>query len=194
MTKNKIVLPGEQVSTSEELLPGDGTFEEDGIIRAERIGTYEIDEKYRRAKVKPLTSTPVTLRKGDIVLAEVGSVRSNMIIARVIHVTGKKRSISGDTNGTLRVSEISNGYVKDPSTEFAPGDIIRAKVTQVKPNVQLATKDNDLGTIKAICSKCKHSLERKGNMLECNNCGNKEKRKTATDYGNYDLNLSLIHI
>ena len=187
MTKNKIVLPGEQVSTSEELLPGDGTFEEDGIIRAERVGTYVVDEKYRRAKVKPLTSTPVTLRKGDIVLAEVGSVRSNMIIARVIHVTGKKRSISGDTNGTLRVSEISNGYVKDPSTEFAPGDIIRAKVTQVKPNVQLATKDNDLGTIKAICSKCKRSLELKGNMLECNNCGNKEKRKTAIDYGNYDL-------
>ena len=50
MTKNKIVLPGEQVSTSEELLPGDGTFEEDGIIRAERIGTYEIDEKYRQNK------------------------------------------------------------------------------------------------------------------------------------------------
>ena len=147
MVKDKIVLPGEQVSTSEELLPGDGTFEEDGIIRAERIGTYVVDEKYRRAKVIPLTSVPVTLRKGDIVLAQVGSVRSNMVIAEVIHIIGKKRSISGDTNGTLRVSEISNGYVKDPTTEFAPGDIIRAKVVQVKPNIQLATKDNDLGAV-----------------------------------------------
>ena len=153
MTKNKIVLPGEQVSTSEELLPGDGTFEEDGIIRATRIGTYVVDEKHRRAKIKPLTSIPVELKRGDIVLAKVGSVRSNMVIAEVIHVAGKSRAISGDTNGTLRVSEISNGYVKDPSTEFAPGDIIRAKVTQVKPNIQLATKDNDLGTIRAICSK-----------------------------------------
>ena len=95
MTKNKIVLPGEQVSTSEELLPGDGTYEEDGIIRAARVGTYEIDEKHRRAKIKPLTSTPVTLRRGDIILAEVGSVRSNMVIAEVIHVAGKKRGISG---------------------------------------------------------------------------------------------------
>ena len=188
MSKNKIVLPGEQVSTSEELMPGDGTFEEDGIIRADIVGTYHVDEKHRRAKVKPLTSTPVTLRKGDIVLAKVGSVRSNMIIAEVIHVTGKKRAVSGDTNGTLRVSEISNGYVKDPTTEFAPGDIIRAKVVQVKPNIQLATKDNDLGAIKSMCSKCRKSLERKGNILECANCGNKEKRRMANDFGNYDLN------
>jgi len=110
-----------------------------------------------------------------------------MVIAEVIHVIGKKRAVSGDTNGTLRVSEISNGYVKDPSTEFAPGDIIRAKVTQVKPNVQLATKDKDLGTIRALCMKCRKPLEIKGNILECNNCGRKEKRKTAVDYGHYDL-------
>lgn len=187
MTKDKIVLPGDQVSTSEELLPGDGTYEEDGVIRATRIGTYIVDEQHRKAKVKPLTSTPVLIKRGDIILAKVGSVRSNMIIADVIHVTGKNRAISGDTNGTLRVSEISNGYIKDPSTEFAPGDIIRAKVTQVKPNIQLATKDKDLGTIRAICSKCRHSLQKKDNILECTNCGNKEKRKTTIDYGNYDL-------
>lgn len=187
MTKDKFVLPGEQVSTSEELLPGDGTFEEDGIVRASRVGTYTIDEKHRRAIVKPLTSIPVEIRRGDIVLARVNSVRSSMVIADVIHVIGKNRSISGDTNGTLRVSEISNGYVKDPATEFAPGDIIRAKVTQIKPSLQLATKDRDLGAIKAMCTKCRHSLILKGDLLECENCRNKEKRKTANDYGSYDL-------
>lgn len=186
--ENKIVLPGEQVSTSEELLPGDGTFEEDGIIRASRLGIFFVDQKHKKVIVKPLTSIPVELKKGDIVLAHVNSVRSNMVIADVMHVIGKKRAISGDTNGTLRVSEISTGYVKDPSTEFAPGDIIRAKVTQVKPSIQLATKDRDLGTIKAICSKCRHSLIRIGNMLECENCGNKEKRRYASDYGFVDPN------
>lgn len=187
MTKNKFVLPGEQVSTSEELLPGDGTFEEDGIVRASRVGTYTIDEKHRRAIVKPLTSIPVEIRRGDIVLARVNSVRSSMVIVDVIHVIGKNRSISGDTNGTLRVSEISDGYVKDPATEYAPGDIIRAKITQIRPSLQLATKDRDLGVIKAMCTKCRHSLILKGNLLECENCRNKEKRKTANDYGSYDL-------
>ncbi len=188
MSKNKIFLPGDQVSTSEELLPGDGTFEEDGIIRATRVGTFIVDEKHKRAVIKPLTSTPVELKRGDIVLALANSVRSNMIIADVIHVIGKQRAISGDTNGTLRVSEISNGYVKDPSTEFAPGDIFRAKVVQVKPSIQLATKESDLGVIKSMCSKCRHPLINKGNILECENCNNKERRKTANDYGKFDLN------
>ena len=187
MTKDKLVLPGDKVSTSEELLPGNGTFEEDGIIRANRVGIYTVDEKHRRAVIKPVTSVPIELRRGDVVLAEVGSVRSSMIIANVFHVIGKKRSISGDTNGTLRVSEISKSYVKDPATEFSPGDIIRAKVAQVKPSVQLETKDNDFGVIRGLCSKCRHPLIRKGGILECENCKNNEKRKLAVDYGNYDL-------
>ena len=188
MTKDKIVLPGDQVSTSEELLPGDGTFEENGVIKSAIIGTYFIDGKNRRAQVKPLTSIPVLIKKGDIVLAEVMSVRSNMVIANVIHVTGKERAISGDRNGTLRVSEISHSYVKDPSFEYAPGDIIRAKVTQVKPSIQLATKDKDLGAIRALCKKCRHLLIKKDNILECNNCGNKERRTIAIDYGDYNVN------
>lgn len=187
MTKPQIVMPGDQVSTSEELMPGDGTFESEGIIRASRIGTYVVDEKHRCAMVKPLTSIPVELKRGDIVLAQVNSVRSSMIIADVFHVAGKRRIISGDTNGTLRVSEISTGYVKDPSTEFQVGDIIRAKVIQIKPNIQLATKDGELGVIKGLCTKCRHPLVRKGNMLECEHCGHKEKRRMAVDYGDYDL-------
>jgi len=86
MNENSIVLPGEKLSTSEELLSGDGTFEEDGIIRSARVGKYVIDEKKRSAMVKPLTSVPILLKKGDTVLAEVRLVRSSMIIAEVIHV------------------------------------------------------------------------------------------------------------
>lgn len=185
---DKIVMPGEKLSTSEELLPGEGTFEEDGIIRAARVGKYVVNEKYRRAEVKPVTSTPVIIKKGDIVIAGVESVRSSMIIANVIHVVGKNRNISGDTNATLRVSEIARGYVKDPSTEFGVGDLIRAKVTQVKPSLQLTTKDNEFGAIKSLCSKCRNLLVKKGGILECENCGNKQKRRITTDYGKLDFN------
>ena len=68
MIQNKMVLPGDKLSTSEELLLGEGTFEEDGIIRAARVGKYVVDEKHRRATVKPATSIPVVLKKGDIVV------------------------------------------------------------------------------------------------------------------------------
>lgn len=185
---DKIVMPGDQLSTSEELLPGEGTFEDDGIVRAAIVGKYIVNEKYRRAEVKPLTSIPVIIKKGDIVIAKVESIRSSMVIADVVHVIGKNRAISGDTNATLRVSEISRGYVKDPSTEFGVGDFIRAKVTQVKPSLQLETKDRDLGAIKSLCTKCRHPLVKKGDMLECKNCSNKQKRRITDDYGNMDIN------
>jgi exosome complex component CSL4 len=186
--KGKIVLPGDKLSTSEELLAGDGTFEEDGIIRAYRMGFYDIDEKRHTAMVKPLTSIPVVVKKGDFVLAHASSVRSMMVIADVFHVIKQNRSVSGDTNGTIHVSEISDGYVKSPEDKYSVGDIIRARVTQVSPSIQLTTKGKDLGTIKSFCQRCRNPLIKKDNFLECPHCGHKEKRKTAQDYGQYDLN------
>ena len=143
--KQKFVMPGDQLSTSEELLPGEGTFEENGIIRAARIGTYVVNEKHRTAEVKPASSVPVVLKKGDIVIAKVIVAKSTMIIADVVHVTGKNRSISGDTDATIHVKEIAQGFIKDASTEYKPEDYIRAKVIQVKPSVQLQTKDRICG-------------------------------------------------
>lgn len=185
--KKNIVFPGDKLSTSEELLAGDGTYEDEGVIRAARIGEYEVDTKAHAAMVKPVTSTPVLLKKGDTVLAEVRSVRSSMIIADVIHVIGKSRAISGDTNGTLHISEISQSYVKDPESVFTLGDIFRAKVTQVTPSIQLATKGGDFGVIKGFCSECRNPLEKKDGVLECPVCGHREKRKMASDYGTFDL-------
>ena len=184
MTEKKIVLPGDKLSTSEELLSGEGTFEEDGVIRASQLGTYFVDSKHKRAKVKPLTNSPIILKKGDIVLAEVRMIRSSMVIADVIHIIGSNRAISGDTNGTLRVSEISKGYIKDPTDVFSLGDIFRAKVTQVKPSIQLETKDQKFGVIKGFCSKCRGNLVKKDKILECEKCGNKERRLISNDFGN----------
>ena len=185
--KQKFVMPGDQLSTSEELLPGDGTFEENGIIRAARIGTYVVDEKHRTAEVQPASSTPVILNRGDVVIARVTNAKPTMIIAEVVHVTGKNRSVSSDTDATIHVKEIAQGFIKDASTEYKTEDYIRAKVIQVKPSVQLQTKERNLGSIKALCSKCRHPLIKKSQGLECENCGNKEHRRIADDYGNLDI-------
>jgi len=131
--KEKIVMPGDQLSTSEELLPGEGTFEEDGIIRAAIAGEYIVDEKYRKAKVKPATSVPVLLKKGDIVIAQVAMVKTSMVIANVIHVTGKNRSVSGDTNGTIHVKEIglrmvSFSSIISSSSSFFPFLIVLSSI------------------------------------------------------------------
>ena len=185
--KEQLVMPGDQLSTSEELLPGDGTYEENGIIRASRVGRYSINEKSHHAEVKPVTSIPVQIRNGDTVIARVVMVKTSMVIADVIHVAGKNRGISGDSNGTIHVKEIAGGYIKDAGTEYHTGDYIRARVIQTKPSLQLATKDRHLGVIKSLCGKCRGSFIRKGPDLECSQCGYRDKRCLAEDYGNYDL-------
>ena len=187
MEKDKIVMPGDQLSTSEELLPGDGTYEENGIIKAAIVGKFSIDNKFRRAIVRPVTSTPVIVKKGDAVIADVRMVKPLMVVAEVIHVIGKNRAVSGDTNGTIHASEISQAYVKDAQTEYRTGDIVRAKVIQTNPSLQLSTKDRTHGAIKSLCVKCRYPLIKKGGQLQCDNCGNRERRKTAIDYGEIDL-------
>jgi exosome complex component CSL4 len=184
---DKLVMPGDQLSTVEELLPGEGTFEENGVVRAARLGYYEIDQKHRSAQVRPITSIPVIVNKGDTVLARVSMVKPSMIITEVIHVIGKNRSVSSETDSTIHVKEIAQGYIKDASTEYKVQDIVRAKVIQVTPSVQLTTRDKNLGSIIALCSKCRHQLVKKGQQLECENCGNREHRRIADDYGSIDV-------
>jgi exosome complex component CSL4 len=184
---DKLVMPGDQLSTVEELLAGEGTFEENGIVRAARLGYYIVDQKHRSAQVKPITSVPVVVEKGDTVLATVKSTRESMIILQVDHVIGKDRQVSSDRDATIHVKEIAQGYIKDAKTEYKVEDILRAKVFQVNPSVQLTTKDRNLGAIMALCSKCRHPLVKKGQQLECENCGNREHRRVAEDYGQIDV-------
>jgi exosome complex component CSL4 len=189
MEKRKIVMPGETLATAEELVAGEGTFEEDGYIKASRIGEYVADAKYKTAIVKPLTNVPTVLKVGDTVFAEIKNVKSQMAIADVVHVLNKDRSIAGNASATLHVSEISKEYVKDAMSEYKTGDIIRARIIQTTPSLQLSTKGKTFGVIKALCRDCRSFLQKKGEILECKNCGSRERRKIAVDYGKGYLDL-----
>ncbi|HID25718.1 MAG TPA: RNA-binding protein [Thermoplasmata archaeon] len=189
MNKKRIVMPGETLAMVEELTAGDGTFEENGLIKASRVGEYVVDEKNKTAWVAPLTDVPTILKKGDKVLAEVRNVKNQMVIVDVVHVVNKRRNIAGNVNGTIRVSEIAKGYVKEANTEYRTGDIVRAKVIQVTPSLQLSTKGKEFGVIRALCSMCKSLLDYTNGYLECRRCGNREKRKMAIDYGKGYFNL-----
>src|SRR2546428_10898055 len=67
------------------------------------------------------------------------------------------------------------------------GDIIRAKVIQVKPSLQLTTAETTLGVVKALCSVCRGPLELRGRELYCPRDERTERRKVAADYA--DLRL-----
>src|SRR5437870_12972197 len=112
-----------------------------------------------------------------------------MAEATIAAVHGSKREITGETEGAIHVSKISNDYVDDIHNAFHLGDIVRAKVIQVKPSLQLTTAEPTLGVVKALCSVCRGPLEMRGRELYCPRDERSERRKLAADYA--DLKLSV---
>lgn len=182
MTK-KLVIPGEFVAVSEEYMAGDGTYDHDGKIFSVCVGELELDTKHKVARVKPL-NPPVQLNVGDVVCGVVQDVKETMAMLTVATCEGKDREITGDTDASLHISKISSGYTENIKNEYRIGDIVRAVVIQTRPSLQLATDRNDLGVLRALCTRCRLPLVKKGKDLFCENCERVEARKVATDYSN----------
>ena len=137
-----------------------------------------------REKVAKVPQEPlVVLRTGTAVLP--GNDVRDMKYVRFAR--RKDRDITGDTSATIHISKLSSDYVQDVGREFRPGDLIRAKVIQTKPSVQLSTQEPHFGVVKASCRKCRAPLSVHGKALKCEPCERVENRKVADDYG--DINF-----
>jgi len=181
--EGSVVLPGDVVAMAEELMPGEGTFQDDGAIRSSVVGKFRVDRKKLLAIVEPLTGQPLILKEGDTVICEVKQVMDNMVLTDIIHVAGKRRQIAREGDAALFIANISDEFVTHPSTKYRIGDIVRARIIKVDPLIQVSTKGREFGVIKAFCTNCRKPLIKRGNTLECPVCGRKEERKIADDYG-----------
>lgn len=178
----KKVLPGEPVATAEEYIAGQGTYESEGTIYATGIGTLRLDDKNKMARLK-FDNPPMSVCIGDKVFCEITNVRSSMVVCAIQAIEGSKRSVTGDTTGTIHVSKISNKYVEDATREYRLTDIIRAEVIQVKPSIQLTTAKPHLGVILARCRNCREPMDRQQDTkLYCEHCERTEYRKVSNDY------------
>lgn len=179
----RLVLPGEEICTSEESLPGKCTYETGGIVYASSLGTVKLDTKEMKVDVIPL-NPPVVPMLGDTVIGLVTDIRSSMAMIDVIAVEGKTRKISGDESAAIHISKVSETYTQDMGREFRIGDLVRAKVIQVKPSLQLSSVGSNFGVIRALCLRCRNPLRLKDSALFCGRCERVETRKIASDYGN----------
>jgi len=178
------VLPGDFLATSEEFVPGEGAYEEDGKIYSSAVGMVLVDIRTKRISVFAKTKTPPILKIGDIVLGRIEEVRDQFATVTLAAMRGKEeRELPPPKMGLIHISKAQAGYVKDLSRLFKPGDIIRAKVlgAQREP-VQLTTIGKEFGVLVALCSRCRTVLEKDGNKLKCPNCGSVEIRKMTPDY------------
>lgn len=185
MKDGEFVLPGTFLGVAEEFLPGKGAYEEDGKVYAATIGIAEYDMKGRKAQVNPVVSQPPSPSMGDVVVCQVVAMREKMALVEILALKNHEdREVTGSTKARIYISQSSPRYVKDLSNEFRINDVVRARVKKAhKEPLELSTVENNLGVIRALCTKCRTVLKVKGNVLECPNCGNIEMRKLASDYG-----------
>jgi exosome complex component CSL4 len=182
----KMVLPGDEIAVAEEFEPGEGTYERNGLVFAAAPGVLYLDPENRVARVRAF-NPPAELKLGDIVYGVVEDIRGMMATATILAIHGRSRQISGESDGTVHISNVSEDYTEDIHDKFRLGDIIRAKVIQVKPSLQLTTAEPNLGVVRAFCSVCRGPLELRGRDLYCPRDERPERRKFAADYA--DLRL-----
>lgn len=180
--KEKIVIPGEFLGTFEEFTPGSGVYDEKGDIYASVIGEVRINRK-RIIEVIPRVENFSTLKEGNLVIGRIEDIKDTVVVVNIAGVKGKEKyGVPLSNQAVIHISNIKNGFVSELQHEFGILDIIKAKVIDAKA-LRLSTEAKNLGVIKAVCSRCKGDMKRKGNVLVCEKCKRTEIRKISNDYG-----------
>jgi len=181
----ELLFPGDYIATSEEFIPGEGTFEEDGRIYAAVIGKLNINMSEMMAEVVSQVEPPVHLKRGDIVLGRVVRIVKGYVFVEINHKKGTDREIVGETYARLHISNFSPSYIKDANQAFSENDIVRAEVIRTKPSLEISTSNDKLGIIKSVCHSCGDTLQGEQGKLVCKICNIVLRRKTSDDYGTW---------
>jgi exosome complex component CSL4 len=177
-----IVVPGDRIGVIEEFTPASGTYVEQGTIYSKSVGCILLDRLKKEVSVYPLTALVTTPESGSTVIGQVSETRSKFAIVSITKVENK--TLHKPFSGFLHVSDVSERYVNSMFDACKIGDIIKAKVVSVKNmSRHLTTFGKHLGVIYAFCSRCGQLLKRQGYWMYCPRCGNREKRKIASNYG-----------
>ncbi|MFO7618194.1 MAG: exosome complex RNA-binding protein Csl4 [Thermoplasmata archaeon] len=179
-----MAMPGDKLATSEEYIPGRGTYERDGMIFAAVMGRPAFNQSDKTACVIEIKRASV-LKPGDTVFGEVVNVSNTMANVAISGVEASPdRWISGEV-GVIHVSKVTESYTDDVRKEFCAGDMVRARVLQSAPSMQLSSREPELGVLKARCCRCRNILFNNSGKLYCPDCERFEHRKLAGDFGRY---------
>jgi len=178
----KLVLPGEFLSTEEEYVPGKNAYECEGEVCSGSTGHVEINSKTREIGVKPIKQMQA-LKVGSIVYGRVTLVKENSLTISLCQPPEGAKQIIGQSGAMLPVRNVSRDYVESLRDCFKIGDIIKARITKLTPQaIDVSTNEPELGVVKAFCSRCREPLHIFDRSLRCLSCGNSEPRKIARGY------------
>ncbi len=183
MSKSEFVYPGVVLGSEEEFLAGSNSFSDDnGNIVAESCGFVEFDNANHEVKVVSKSEGVSILRKGCHVICVVSSVKPTNVLVQILSVL-EKGFVVNDSNGSIAVFNISDSFVRNTEDMFRIGDIVKAKVVNVTTyGIELDTKDQDCGVIKAFGIVSRKPLHLINGVLRDPVTGSVEQRKISSEY------------
>jgi exosome complex component CSL4 len=184
--KRRVVVPGEEIATIEEYLPGRNAFQDPytGMVRSKKLGRACLDIKSHIAEVEGFKFHKNLLSKDEIVYAVVERFEDPIAVLKIFYSETKKALIAPPVTGILHVMNASNSRVRLLSDIFGYGDVIRAYVSEEGgPPFYLSTRGRNFGVILAKCPRCMTPMRKRGILLYCPSCGYKMRgRKTSLHY------------
>jgi len=180
--KQKLVLPGEFLSTEEEFSAGKNAFECEGSICSDSAGFSEQDARAKEVSVKPIK--PVQrASEGQVVYGRVSLVKENSVSMELYAGPGQERVVFPQGNAMLPIRNVSRDYVEKLRDCFRIGDIVKARISRMLSTAtDVSTNEQGLGVVKAFCTRCRKPLHLFGTSLRCLSCGSSETRKMSDDY------------
>lgn len=183
---NRKVFPGEELAVIEEYNVGEGSYQEDGLVRSEELGETRLNKEKRALEVKKVTRRLNLPLEGVIVIAEAGSVTRRDARVDIFRVDGKK--IEPTYTGVVHISDVAREFGRNLEQALRSGDIVRAVVANTKNRIiQLSMAGPDYGVVYAYCSRCGGILENQNGRLTCPRCKRVERRQIARSYGKEDI-------
>ena len=180
------VFPGEELAVIEEYNVGEGSYQEDGLVRSEELGETRLNKEKRALEVKKVTRRLNLPLEGVIVMAEAGSVTRRDARVDIFRVDGKK--IEPTYTGVVHISDVAREFSRNLEQALRSGDIVRAVVANTKNRIiQLSMAGPEYGVVYAYCSRCGGILENQKGRLACPNCKRVERRQIARSYGKEDI-------
>jgi len=171
----KLVYPGTQLAYEEELAGDENTYNEDGRVYAAMVGEQREDAAKRSVSVAKKGRSVRGIKTGDPVYGIIADIYEQIALVRF-----QPADASHAANRTfcyIRISEVSHNYAREFRDYFKIGDFIKARVKEVKElGTYLTIVDDDLGVIRAFCSRDRTELSQEG---VCPKCKGRERRKWA---------------
>jgi len=179
LDQGNIVLPGTCLSTIEEFMPGDGTYDKQGLVYAGVVGRTFYDMINRKVNVIGFKKNYMqTLKKAKSLIGVITSVDEDM--AQVYIIAADETRFLRPFSGVLHSSQVSQKRLEQITLAVRIGDIIRARPLSAAVPLPLTIKGKEFGVLVAHCSQCGGIMKKiDDEHVKCSRCGQVENRKLS---------------